>query len=202
MIRLDERGQSMVLTAFIIAGAVLFVMYLIINTLSWYNSVAASKQALARAAQAGASELIRQESLPLVNIDNHDSPTMPTAISRQCLDPVQARAATLATLERNLATTSPLYVKMDGSPLSPTDVVSDTSGTYLVELKIINPAALGCPSSDPMPTYPAGASYPYTKPFVHLAVRLPMKALFGQFNVHPTYVVDVTSAIDPKGGSN
>lgn len=197
----SERGQAMVLTGIALMGLVLFVMFLLITALSWFNTTAASKQALSRAAQAGAAELIRQEGLPLVGIEDPDNPTLPTATSRHCLDPVQARATTLSTLAHNLAWASPLYVKDDGAPLTPTEVISDTTGTYLIELAVVNPAALGCPASDPLPVYPPGATYDYDRPFVHLAVRLPMKALFGGVIVHPTYTVDVTSAVDPRGGA-
>lgn len=195
-----ERGQALVLTAVVFMGLVLFVMYLIVNALSWYNSTFATRQALTRAAQDGATELIREDTLPLLGVSNQDDPTMPTVNSRHCLDVARARATTLASLARNLASASPLYVKDDGAKLSPTEVVSDTTGVYLVELKVINPSFLNCAQSDEPPTYPPAATYPYVRPYVHLAVRLPMKALFGQFIVHPTYTVDVTSAVNPGGG--
>ncbi len=195
-----ERGQAMVMTAVALTGIVLFVMFLIVNALSWYNTVAGSHKAINRAAQDGAAQLSRQEGLPLAGIQDPVDPSLPTAAGLHCLDPERAREVTLDSLKRNLAWASPLYVKDDGSPLLPDEVVSDTTGTYLIELKVVNPSGLNCPASDPEPIYPPGAAYPYTQPFIHLAVQLPMKALFGRFIVHPTYVVDVTSATDPAGG--
>jgi len=83
--------------------------------------------------------------------------------------------------------------------LSPSQVVSDTTGAYLMELKVVNPPGLNCPQSDPAPTLPAGVTYAYQQPYVHLVARLPLKAFFWNYQVAPVYVVDVTSAIDPAG---
>lgn len=195
-----ERGQTMVLTAILLLGLVLFGLFLIVNALAWFNSAAATRQALVRAARDGATEMVLEESLALTAIITPTVSLPPLATSRHCLDPDRAQATARASLERNLARASSLYVGDDGSPLTPTEIAYDTTGTYLIEINVVNPLALGCPNSDPLPSHPPGATYNFTRPFVHIAVRAPMKALFGRFRVNPTYAVDVTSAIDPTGG--
>lgn len=197
-----ERGQAMILTAVALLGLILFVLYLIVNALSWFNAVSATKQALSRSAQDGAMQFMPDTDLGLTEIDDFENPSLPLSAGRHCLDPVKARQATLTALEYNLDWATSLYVKNDGSSLSPTDVTSDIAGVYLIELSVVNPPSLNCPETDPDPVYPAGNTYDFSVPYVHLAVRLPMKALFGTFTVDPVYTVDVTSAINPKGGSN
>jgi hypothetical protein len=198
---MKESGQTMILVAVMMLVIVLFMLYLIVNASGWFNAGRATQQALNRAANDGAAKLVWTGGLPLTTVANPNQPQLPTAASRHCLEPAEARAATLASLRQNLDWASTLYVTNDGAPLSPTQVVSDTSGAYLIELKAVNPPGLNCPHTDYPPTYPVGAVYPYQQPYVHLAVRLPMKAFFWKYQVAPVYVVDVTSAIDPTGGN-
>lgn len=192
----------MVLVAVFLMGAVAFGGLLIVNSLAWFNTRQATHQALIRAAQDGAAELAWPEGLPLTEVSDPERPNLPAAPARHCLDPAKARAAALASLAQNLAWTGGKYVTENGrQPLTPTMVVSDTTGTYLVEVSVVNPSTLNCPHTDPPPQHPPGRNYPYQRPYVHLVVQLPMEALFGRFVVHPLYVVDVTSAIDPAGGA-
>lgn len=202
MAKLDERGQSLIITAFLFLGLALFVLFLIVDALAWYNGASATRQALVRAARDGATEMVLEESLVLTGLDamHPGDPLPPLAASRHCLDPTQAEATARESLERNLARASLLYVKVDGAPLTPAEIAYDTSGTYIIEIKVVNPPALGCPESDSLPIFPSGATYNFSRPYVHIAARVPMKALFGPFEVHPAYAVDVTSAIDPRGG--
>jgi len=195
-----ESGQAMILAAVMMLAIVLFMLYLIVNASGWFNASRATQQAVNRAANDGAAKT-SPGSLPLTVIANPSQPQLPTAAAQHCLDPVAAKAAALASLRQNLDWASTLYITTEGTPLSPPQVVSDTTGTYLIELKAVNPPGLNCPQTDPAPTYPDGAVYPYTQPYLHLAVRLPMKAFFWKYQVAPVYVVDATSAIDPAGGN-
>jgi hypothetical protein len=198
---MKESGQSMILAAVMMLVIVLFMLYLIVNASGWFNAGRATQQALTRAANDGAAKLASSGSLPLTTIANPHQPQLPTAASHHCLDIAAAKAVTLASLQRNLAWSSSLYVTDDGQPLSPGQVISDTTGAYLVELKAVNPPGLNCPQTDSAPTYPAGVTYTYQQPYVHLVARLPMKAFFWKYQVAPVYVIDVTSAIDPAGGN-
>jgi hypothetical protein len=197
---MKESGQTMILAAVMMLAIVLLMLYLIVNASGWFNATRATQQALTRAAHDGAGQLAWTGSLPLTTIANPTQPQLPAA-AHHCLDPVAAKATTLASLKQNLDWSSSLYVTDDGQPLAPSRVISDTSGAYLVELKAVNPPGLNCPQTDPAPSYPAGVTYPYQQPYVHLVARLPMKAFFWKFQVAPIYVIDVTSAIDPAGGN-
>ena len=202
--RNGQPGQAMALTAVALIGITAIGLLLIVNALTWFNSYQATFQAVWRAAQDGAGELAWENSLPLEAITDPEHPDLPTATPLQCLNLDRARAVTLASLQQNLEWSSTLYVTVDGEDLSPAQVISDTAGIYLLDLSIVNPTGLGCAETDPIPTYPAGGTYPYQRPYVHMAVSLPMKAMFGfggQALVSPRYVVDVTSAIDPAGGA-
>jgi hypothetical protein len=196
----DERGQSIILTAFLFLGLATFGFFLVINANDFYNDTASTRQAMARAARDGATQVDLGESLSLTPIEDPDAPLPAIPESRHCLDPVRAEAKVREALEQNLAVSGGLYVKADGSPLTPAEIAQDTSGTYIVELTIVNPPALNCPTTGLLPTYPAGVSYDFTRPYVHIAARLPMQALYGAFQVSPVYVVAVTNATDPKGG--
>ena len=202
--RNGQPGQAMALTAVALVGITAIGLLLIVNALTWFNSYQATNQAIWRAAQDGAGELAWENSLPLEAITDPEHPDLPTATPLQCLNLDRARAVTLASLQQNLEWSSTLYVTVDGQELSPAQVISDTAGIYLLDLSIVNPTGLGCAESDPTPTYPPGGTYPYQRPYVHLAVSLPMRAMFGfggQALVSPRYVVDVTSAIDPAGAA-
>jgi len=196
-----ESGQAMILAAVMMLVIVMFMLYLIVNASGWFNASRATQQAVNRAANDGAAKLAATDGLPLTGVANPSQPQLPTAAAQHCLDPAAAKAAALASLKQNLDWASTLYVTTEGAPLSPTQVISDTTGAYLIELKAVNPPGLNCPQTDPAPTYPAGAVYPYQQPYLHLAVRLPMKAFFWKYQVAPVYVVDATSAIDPAGGN-
>ena len=201
MIRLwEERGQSIILTAFLFLGLAIFGFLLVINASDFYNDGASTRQVLVRAARDGATEVDLGETLNLTPIEDPNAPLPPMPDSRHCLDPVQAEATVRASLEQNLARSGGQYVKADGSPLTPAEIAQDMTGTYLLELTIVNPASLDCDASDPLPTYPPGIHYDFTAPYIHIAARLPMKALYGAFQVSPVYVVAVTNATDPKGG--
>lgn len=198
----SETGQSMILVAVMLPIIVAIGLYLIVNALFWANAVAATRQAVKRAAQDGASAVGRSESLPMTVITDPNQPDLPTATARHCLDPEHARLVTLESLEKNLALVPAAFVTPAGEALTPAQVAADTTGACLLELKVVNPPGLGCPSTDTEPTYPPGAMYSYQRPYVHLAVFLPVKAVFGAHlaPIQPEYVLDVTSAIDPTGG--
>ncbi|MCG3211827.1 MAG: hypothetical protein FOGNACKC_05473 [Anaerolineae bacterium] len=196
---MKERGQTMVLVAIFLMGAVAVGTLLIVNALSWFNARRATYQAVSRAANDGAGELVWIDGLPLLGVADPEQPDLPAAGGRHCLDPDRARSVTLNSLRENLGRIAAPYVTDSGAPLSPAQVVSDT--TYLLELSVVNPPALNCPAGDPEPTYPPGESYSYQRPYVHLAVRLPLRAMFGPYQVTPVYVIDVTSATDPAGGN-
>jgi hypothetical protein len=175
-------------------------LYLVINADDWYNDTASTRQALIRAARDGATESDLNKSLNLAPINSPTGPLPTIPASLHCLDPIKAETTIRASLEQNLKRSGGQYVKEDGSPLTPAEIAGDTTGTYLIELVVVNPPALGCPSSDPLPTYPPGVHYDFTAPYIHIAARLPMQALQGHFQVAPAYVIAVTSATDPKGG--
>ncbi len=198
----SEPGQSMVMVAMMLPIIVAVGLYLIVNALFWINTVSATRQAIQRAAQSGASTLGRAESLPMTVITDPDQPDLPSAAARHCLDPERSRTVILKSLEQNLDMIPATFVTSDGGPLTPAQVAADSTGTYIRDLKVVNPPALGCPTTDPDPTYPPGVVYTYRQPYVHLAVYLPVKAIFGAHlqPIKPEYVLDVTSAIDPTGG--
>jgi hypothetical protein len=178
----------------------LFGFLLVVSASDFYNDAAATRQAMARAARDGATEVDLGETLELAPIEDPDGPLPDIPSSRHCLDPIRAEATVRASLEQNLIRTGGQYVKADGSPLTPTAIAYDKTGTYLIELTVVNPPALDCDTSGPLPAYPNGVSYDFTSPYVYIAARVPMRALYGTFQVSPVYVVAVTNAIDPKGG--
>lgn len=194
-----EQGQSMVIVAIFLMGAVAVGTLLIVNSLVWFNTRQATLSAVTRAAHDGAAELAWTEGIPLTAVTDPEHPDLPTATARHCLNLAQSRSVTLNSLQENLALAAGLYVTGDGEPLSPAQVVTDTTGTYLVALNVVNPATLNCPDSDPEPVVSSGQ---YDRPYVHLVVQLPMKAMFGSWIVRPTYQVDVTSSINPAGAAS
>jgi hypothetical protein len=206
-----EAGQSLIMTALVLAGVLSFAFLLVINVPMWFSTVDATRRAAIIAARDGATMTAE---IPLLTVNETLilTTTSHLASARHCLDQEQAVQATLGSLRRNLETVDLLYVHPETeAKIGAADIITGTDEAgysydpaIVREIYAVNPNP-ACPGQ---PVNPAAFAYPnpesdYTAmrcPYVHLVLDLPMRAMFGGYVVRPDYRIDVSAAIDAGGG--
>ena len=168
----DERGQTMVLSAVMLAVMAVLLSLLVVN-LGWYaREMTALRNAFRVAAEDGALQV---EALP--------------AGADVSVAAARARAAALEVARANLAARGYDPALLDGADAPGCE--SGSGPCVYVETRT------GCGLSDPL-----GAPGAFCGPFVSLRARVPVKALLGGYAIAPTFRAVAEVGRRPAGGSS